>query len=436
MGKRKVVKMALRGQTNPLFPDWRGFVSAPVRHQAKEIYWEDLKAMSPKNLVDSISESDLIIRYINASLLQVLGMDRPERVEGRPWDYGLLDEYGNMKKSTWQEHVRPALSDRKGKADFIGVPEGRNHYYDLAESAKEDILINGEDSAWRVWHWPSWEVLDEEEIDAAKRDMDELTYQQEYGGEFISFMGAAYYVFDPKLHVGRYTNFYDKKRPLVICFDFNVSPGVAVILQEMGADVFDVDPSDTITVVIGEIFIPQQSNTVRVCNKIIEDWSKHEGVVICYGDATGGAKKSSSIRGNDWDIIRQELYPIFGARIQFNVPLANPAERQRVNAVNSRLLNSLKRVRLVVDGHHAPKTVKDFDGVRVLEGTAGEIDKDSDPELSHLTDALGYYVVKEYPVARYYTRQDVIALLDHQAEIRKKNIDRRVRLQAGQRRAV
>ena len=43
--------------------------------------------------------------------------------------------------------------------------------------------------------------------------------------------------------------------------------------------------------------------------------------------------------------------------------------------------------------------VKDIEGVRVLEGGSGEIDKKSDPKLTHLSDALGYYVVKKHPVA-------------------------------------
>ena len=44
-------------------------------------------------------------------------------------------EYGNMKLEAWGANVRPALSDRKGWCDLIGVPEGRNHYYDTALKA-------------------------------------------------------------------------------------------------------------------------------------------------------------------------------------------------------------------------------------------------------------------------------------------------------------
>jgi len=53
-----------------------------------------------------------------------------------------------------------------------------------------------------------------------------------------------------------------------------------------------------------------------------------------------------------------------------------------------------------VDGAHAPHVVKDLDGVRVIQGGSGEIDKKHDRRLTHVSDALGYYVVTRFPVAR------------------------------------
>ena len=53
--------------------------------------------------------------------------------------------------------------------------------------------------------------------------------------------------------------------------------------------------------------------------------------------------------GDDWALIRNELRPIFGNRLSFRVPDANPRERIRVNALNSRLLSAAGDVRLMVD---------------------------------------------------------------------------------------
>jgi hypothetical protein len=83
--------------------------------------------------------------------------------------------------------------------------------------------------------------------------------------------------------------------------------------------------------------------------------------------------------------------------VQFRLKESNPPERSRVNAVNSRLQASSGAIRMMVDPLAAPKTVRDFEGVRLVEGGSGEIEKKKDPLLTHLTDALGYYVEYEFP---------------------------------------
>jgi hypothetical protein len=131
---------------------------------------------------------------------------------------------------------------------------------------------------------------------------------------------------------------------------------------------------------------------------VIEVFGAHEGDVYLYGDATGGAKGTAKVDGSDWDIIKRHLRPVFGDRLRVRVDQSNPAERQRVNAVNSRLCAVDGTRRLFVD-KSCKWTTKDFEGVRVIEGSAGEIDKDYDARLTHITDAIGYYVHKRYPVA-------------------------------------
>jgi hypothetical protein len=66
--------------------------------------------------------------------------------------------------------------------------------------------------------------------------------------------------------------------------------------------------------------------------------------------------------------------------------------------VNSRLKNAAGQVRLLVDPIAAPHVMKDFEGVTVLDGGSGEIDKKRDLLLSHLTDAIGYYVHEKHPL--------------------------------------
>lgn len=401
-GKRKLIMKALRGGK---FPDWRGFAAAPTRDQAKRIYWKDLKRLVPPSLRSKDpSESHLIIYVINGSEVHILGMDKPERVEGTPWDFGVLDEYANMKPRTWTQHVRAALSDRKGGCDFIGVPEGRNHYYDLYKNA----LARGIESRkkgyipeWDAFHWISADILDPEEIESAKRDLDELIYQQEYEASFINFSGRAYYNFLEQTHCASLE--YNPRNDLIFTFDFNVAPGTACITQEQHLPSKGTGVKRWGSGIVGEVYIPRGSNTVMVCDKLITDWGKHRGRIFCYGDSTGGAKGSAKILGSDWQLIKEKLWSHFGVdRIIFRIPKANPRERDRINSLNSRLLNTKGEVRMMVDPSKAPKTVKDFEGVTVVEGGSGELDKTSNPELTHLTDGCGYYTHREYPVKKIY----------------------------------
>jgi hypothetical protein len=417
LAKRKLVRRALGATTS-----WRPsfFAAAPTRDQAKRIYWDDLKALVGRNMMAKPpSETDLCIYTLTGAELWVVGLDKPERIEGKPWDGGILDEFGNCKPNAWGANVRPALSDRQGWCDLIGVPEGRNHYYDVNNNALAQMQELGAKSEWGSFTWPSKDILPPEEIAAAMRDLDELTFDQEYNASFVNFEGRAYYPFNQRLHCKPLG--YDPRAPLILCFDFNVEPGVCAIIQEQslpgqyhrtpfpakvrggnpipnpeGAPMLDRPLAGS--GVIGEVHIPRNSNTPAVCRKIIADWGNHQGPVRCYGDATGGARGSAKVEGSDWELIERELRPKFRERLAIRMRESNPAERARVNAVNSRLKSTFGDIRLMVDPRKAPNVVKDFDGVTTLKGGSGEIDKAANPALTHLTDAIGYYIEAEFPV--------------------------------------
>ena len=67
-------------------------------------------------------------------------------------------------------------------------------------------------------------------------------------------------------------------------------------------------------------------------------------------------------------------------------------------SINSRLKSESGDVRLMVDPQAAPHVAKDLEGVALLKGGSGEIDKKAAPELTHISDALGYYIAAEFPV--------------------------------------
>lgn len=413
IAKRRLVRRAVVGSA---YDRPRYFFAAPTRDQVKRIAWADLKRMVPKDAMRGApSESELIIPLWHGGELALVGMDKPERIEGPPWDGGVIDEYGNMKARAWGEHVSPALADREGWCDLIGVPEGRNHYYDTAMAAQAQFLQYGDLSEWGYFHWVSADILPAHVIAQAKRDLDELTYSQEYEASFVTFGGRAYYAFTDA-NKARLRDRYNKDRPIIICLDFNVEPGVAVILQELplpvrqiinGAAVLAGKTPHVGTAVIGEVWIDTNSNTPAVCRKLLADWNHHTAGVQVYGDASGGARGTAKVDGSDWEIVRQFLrrgdpsqeLKGFQNTIAFHVKAANPPERARLNAMNSRIRSADGTVRLMVDPSAAPHVAKDLEGVTTLKGGSGEIDKKKNRMLTHISDALGYYIEHQFPIA-------------------------------------
>jgi hypothetical protein len=364
------------------YEDGRVVFAAPTHRQAERIFWPDVKRMFKEFIVDKPLEGKMQLKLINGVLVECAGLDVPERIEGAPLDHIQFDEYADMHPHVWREHVRPMLAQRNGTADFTGTPEGRNHFYELWTEAQGD-------PEWGAFTWTSEDVLPLAEIERLRRDLDELTYNQEIRASFVNFMGRAYYAFDSQVHTFQ-DDVYNPDAPLLVCLDFNVQPGVAALLQE----------HDKLgTAIIDEVYIARDSNTPRVCEEILRRYhGKHKGEVHLYGDATGGLRGSAKVLGSDWDLVRQTLKPKFGDKLRFKVPESNPQVRARVNSLNTRL--GSKRMHV----HRKCKyAMRDLDGVQRDE--AGDIVKTAGDVLTHMSDAFGYYVYQKFPVQGIITTQ-------------------------------
>ena len=121
--------------------------------------------------------------------------------------------------------------------------------------------------------------------------------------------------------------------------------------------------------------------TERLCQQIKEEYPNN--VYYSYPDATGTARHSSA-RYSDIDILRKH----FKVRVKH----INPLVVNRVNAVNKALQDNL-----IIDPS-CSDLIHDLERTTNKPNTR-EIDK-SNKELSHLTDALGYSVIWNYPAVK------------------------------------
>lgn len=389
LAKRKVVKRAL----SCTHSRGRFICGAPTHRQAVEIFWDDLLDLIPKwAFLGRPSISNRTIYLVPGSKIEVLGMDRAERVEGPPLDGFIGDEFGNYKSGVWEANIRPALSTmgRYGWADLIGVPEGKNHYFTLIEDMKNQ-------PDWSVFTWSTYEI-DPIEAESARGDLDDLTYTQEYEGAFVSFRGLAYYAYSSMSNPPEGVQVvYDNTLPLIFCFDFNRRPGTCLICQEQEPPQWLVTRNGgknrkKCIVILDEVFFRQDSTTERVCDEVLKRWAFHKLQVFLHGDASGGAKTSQGVHGSDWDIIHEKLKDKLDIRDRY--PRSNPPIRSRLNSTNSQLRSADGYVNVVVDQQKTPMIVRDFEGVTCDD--TGNIEK-SEAMLTHISDAFSYFINEEHP---------------------------------------
>jgi hypothetical protein len=405
LAKRRGVDAAMTHHARSSFPDGHYKFGAPTRDQAKFIYWDDLNRLVPDWAVRGVSKVDLTIDLINGARIYVVGLDAVKRIEGQPCDWFFGDEAQEWKRQIWDVTIFPALQDREGRAWVYGVPRPGAEFDELAKRAKSGK------AGWEYFYWTSDDVLSAESLAAAAETMDPLLYAQEMQAQRVELRGRAYYTFDRQMH-GRESIPYDPDATLLFCFDFNVEPGIAVVAQQhrfrWSQDQRTDRPevADEILAFIGEVWIPTNSRTEHVVRKLIADWGAHRGLIVCYGDQTGGARKTSQgVEGSDWAIIRSMLRDHFGSRVSVRMRPKNPPERERVNALCALFRNAHGKVGALID----PKCkwlLEDCGGTMLLEGGSGEIDKDRDPMRTHMTDAIGYLAEYEHGLRKVVVVED------------------------------
>jgi predicted phage terminase large subunit-like protein len=156
------------------------FYVAPTFQQAKDIMWTVLKELGHE-VIKTVHENTAVITLVNDRKIYLKGSDRPDTMRGVGLAYVVVDEYADMKPQVFEQILRPALSDVKGGALFIGTPKGRNHFYELYQMAQRN-----EDEDWVSFHFTSFDnpLLDPKEIEAAKKSMSSFSFRQEYLASF------------------------------------------------------------------------------------------------------------------------------------------------------------------------------------------------------------------------------------------------------------
>lgn len=388
--------------------------AAPVRTQARGIFWNKLKSYL-KGLdcvVINKMETYLCLTVVlpdgrGESFIQITGLDNPKSgIEGRPWNGIYVTELGDIPKEALGTNIMPILLDTGAWGLFDGVLDKlRPDYQDWIESIighpianvtknnpiheKHYVGYKGNGDkwlfGWAYYHWSSEDVLSEDQIAALRAGMSEKEFEQEILALPVSMGATIYYSFsDDNIK----EKAFDPNHPFTMCWDFNRTekPMTTLIIQTYE------EQGEQVDYVVKE-FINKNHWTERQAIKVYE-WLLNEGVrpqrIELAGDGTGKSLNSKSPK-SDYVIISDSM-PLF----TFSMRLVRPNKRveNRYNAANARIKTASGKIRFYVTPN-CPKTIMDFK--KVYRGKDGREDQ-TNPNLSHATSAATYYLVNQYPL--------------------------------------
>ena len=161
---------------------------SPTYVQSKRIAWRYLKHYAkPYEFI--FNEADLVATAPNGSVIYLLGAANADNIRGIGLDDCVLDEVAQIPETAWTQVIRPALSDRMGKAIFVGTPQGQNNLF------------------WRLWErapsLPDWcrqmliatdtTAIDPAELEQMRTEMRKSDFAQEMLCDWHAAIRGAFY---------------------------------------------------------------------------------------------------------------------------------------------------------------------------------------------------------------------------------------------------
>lgn len=378
--KRKVVQEAMRNVGNY-------FIGAPTRDQVKRIYWNDVKRLSFASILPTKpSESELIVKYPNGSTLSLIGLDQPQRMEGVMWTGGAIDEIADVKAGAWEENIGPALDTYNPENPgyrawciLLGVPDGLNHYYDMAEYAR-----TANDPDWKLYTWPSSDILPPDVVDAARRRMSLRQFRQEYEASFETSTGRIYEDYGKHNHTDARI---EKHEQLIWAHDFNFTPLSSAIGVIRDGDVYLLEE------IVLTSAVAQQS-----AQEFVDRYRNHDNKrVLVYGDPSGRAGEKHG-HESDYTNIEKVLRDN-GWSFQRRVQPSTRSIKDGQNAVRAKILNAVGETSLFVNIATAPYVHKSLATGTLKKGSTFLEEED---EYQHIGTAVRYFIDTEFPLDENY----------------------------------
>lgn len=355
---------------------------APTYGMARSILWDELKEAIPAKWIAKIHETRMTIKLHNGSRIELKGADKPDTLRGVGLHLVIIDEAQDIDPDTWYKVLYPTLTSTRGEGIIIGTPKAYNWLYDVYMLGQRGEIYLDKKGRRRRNSYCSWQFptitspfIPKSEIEAARQNLDEKSFRQEFEASFETMSGRVYYAFDRSIHCGNYR--FNPKLPIWIGQDFNIDPMSSVIMQpQPNGEVWIVDEA----ILFG-------SNTQETADELARRYFRHMRSITFFPDPAGSNRGHA--RGeSDLDILREAGFK----RIIYK--RKHPPVADRVNAVNRMFKAGDGVVRLRVNST-CTRTIEAFEQTIYKPGSR-EVDKSAGVE--HPADAVGYCIDIRFPI--------------------------------------
>lgn len=166
----------------------RAWWVAPT-YKVARVGWRLIRRLALQVPAAAVHQAELSITLPGGGEIQVRSADNPDGLRGEGLDFVVMDECAFILEEAWQESLRPALSDRAGRALFISTPKGRNWFWRLWQRC-----VDPAETEWQGWQLPTSAnpFIAPAEIEAARWELPERVFAQEYLAEFLDDAGGVF----------------------------------------------------------------------------------------------------------------------------------------------------------------------------------------------------------------------------------------------------
>ena len=315
-------------------------------------------------IIQSTSEQEKRIELMGGGVIQMFSMDAYDRIRGKKFKRFVIDEAAASMylEEAWNKVIRATLTDLEGDAWFLSTPRGRsNYFYDLSENATRY-------PDWRTWQMPTSANphMKASEIEAARLQLDPLTFAQEYLASFVTEnLNAFAYAFSRETHIA--PTRLQKGFEVYLSFDFNRDPITCAVFQHVVGKILGIEQIKL-----------ANSNIYQLCDYITAKYGR--SMFIITGDATGRNRSALvSDNSNYYTVIRSKLELSLN---QIKVPSVNPSVEENRVLVNS----ALHSMDIKLDPINCAGLIFDLEYASVLPD--GSLDKSSRTDATKQLDAL------------------------------------------------